>query len=89
MKFKKVSMLLLGGLLVTALSGCSLEEIKAWVKQNVVQPARSVLDPVLNPGQQEESKKEDEKKDDQKPDDQKPDQGGDQGGEGEYGGEGE
>ena len=84
MKFKKVSMLLLGGLLVTALSGCSLQEIKAWVKQNVVQPARSVLDPVLNPGQQEEPKKEDEKKDDQKPD-----QGGDQGGEGEHGGEGE
>ena len=84
MKFKKVSMLLLGGLLVTALSGCSLQEIKAWVKQNVVQPARSVLDPVLNPGQQEEPKK-----DDQKPDDQKPDEGGDQGGEGEHGGEGE
>ena len=84
MKFKKVSMLFIGGLLVTALSGCSLQEIKAWVKQNVVQPARSVLDPVLNPGQQEEPKK-----DDQKPDDQKPDQGGDQGGEGEHGGEGE
>ena len=83
MKSKKLCLLLASGLLTVALTGCSLQEIKAWVKQNVVVPARSILDPVLNPGQQEEPKKEDEKKDDQKPDDQKPDQGG----EGEGGGE--
>lgn len=71
---KKRKILYLFPLAGLILSGCSLEEIKSWVRDNVVEKARPVLEPILNPGKEEESKKEDEKKEDQKPsgEDQKP-----------------
>ncbi len=49
------------------LSGCSLSDVKDWVRSNVVDPIKGLINP-----EQGEQKKDDEKKDDQK-DDQKED----------------
>ena len=76
MKSKKLTLLLATGLLSVALAGCSLQEIKAWVRDNVVNKARDIISP---------EQKEEEKKEEQKPsgEDQKHDEGGDHSGEGE------
>ena len=77
MKSKKLTLLLATGLLTVALTGCSFQDVKAWIDDNIVSKAKNIINP--------EQKQEEEKKEDEKPsgEDQKPDEGGDHSGEGE------
>lgn len=58
------------------LSGCSLSDVKDWVRSNIVDPVKGLINP----------EKGGEQKEDEKPsgEDQKHDEGGEQGGEGEH-----
>ena len=78
MKRNKSAIFLLSAIALIGLSGCSLQDVKVWVRDNIVNKIKGVV-----PGEQ----KEDVKKDEQKPSgDQSGDQGGQQGGD--QGGEG-
>ncbi len=59
---KKAKILLLP-LSVLLLGGCTFNDVKSWVGNNVYFPVRNFLDDIMNPN--EDGKKEDEKKEDE------------------------
>ena len=68
------------------LAGCSLQDVKAFARDNIVGPAKALIEKIM--GKQEQ--KEEDKKDDQKPSGDQEGEGGEgqgEGGEGEGGGE--
>ena len=63
------------------LAGCSLQDVKQFAKNNIVGPARALIEKIIGKQEQQE-----EQKDEEKPSGEQ--EGGEQGGEGQ-GGEGE